>query len=326
MAGDSVIVIVGAGICGLSAARRLTAARRCLPVVVLERGIAAGGRAATRELAGGRFDTGAQFFTVRSEEFGRLADQWLGSGVAYEWCRGFDQPPAEPDGYPRYAGRGGMVALARDLASSLDIRFGAGVTAIDPNGVISLDDSREISSRAVVLMPPARQSIALLDRGGTALPASARAALEAIVIEPVLAVMARLEHASAVPPPGGVQLKDGAFSFVADNQMKGVSSVPAVTLHATGHLSRQRWGEPDAALLADLLRLGGPWLGQEPIAAELVRWRHARPVVLDPQRCLAVDCPWGPVVFAGDAFGEARIEGAARSGFAAADAVLSRLG
>jgi predicted NAD/FAD-dependent oxidoreductase len=32
------------------------------------------------------------------------------------------------------------------------------------------------------------------------------------------------------------------------------------------------------------------------------------------------------VVFAGDAFGEARIEGAARSGFAAADAVLSRLG
>jgi predicted NAD/FAD-dependent oxidoreductase len=123
-----------------------------------------------------------------------------------------------------------------------------------------------------------------------------------------------------------VQLEHGDFSFVADNQMKGVSSVPAVTLHATGDLSRQRWGEPDAAVLAGLLQLAAPWLGQEPIAAELVRWRYARPVVLEPQRCLVVDGEWGPLVFAGDAFGEARIEGAVRSGWAAADAVLSRLG
>ena len=324
MAGDSVIVVVGAGVGGLVAARRLAAARHL--VVVLEREASAGGRVATRDLAGGRFDTGAQFFTVRSEAFGRLAYHWLESGVAYEWCRGFDQPPAAPDGYPRYAGRGGMVALARDLASSLDIRFGAAVTAIDPNGVVRLDDGTDTSTRAVVLTPPARQSIALLDRGGAALPASARAALEAIRIEPVLAVLARLEHPSAVPPPGGVQLEDGAFSFVADNQMKGVSSVPAVTLHATGRLSRQRWAEPDAALLGDLLRLATPWLGHEPIAAELVRWRHARPVVLEPRRCLVVDGEWGPLVFAGDAFGEARIEGAARSGWAAADAVLGRLG
>jgi predicted NAD/FAD-dependent oxidoreductase len=324
MAGNSVIVVVGAGICGLSAARRLAAAHR--PVVVIERGLSAGGRSATRELAAGRFDTGAQFFTVRSEAFGRLADQWLASGVAYEWCRGFDQPPASPDGYARYAGRGGMVALARDLASSLDVRLGTAVTAIDRGGVVSLDDGTDISSRAVVLTPPARQSIALLDRGGAALPASSRADLEAIRIEPALAVLARLEHPSAVPPPGGVQLENGAFSFVADNQMKGVSSVPAVTLRATGHLSQQRWGEPDAALLADLLRLATPWLGHEPIVAELVRWRYARPVVLELRRCVVVDGQWGPLVFAGDAFGEARIEGAARSGWAAADAVLSRLG
>jgi predicted NAD/FAD-dependent oxidoreductase len=324
MAGDSVIVVVGAGISGLVAGRRLAAARH--PVVVLERESSAGGRVATRDLAGGRFDTGAQFFTVRSREFGRLADQWLASGVAYEWCRGFDQPPAAPDGYPRYAGRGGMVALARDLASTLDVRFGAAVTAIHPEGVVSLDDHTDLRSRAVVLTPPARQSIALLDRGGVALPASARAALEAVVIEPALAVLARLEHPSAVPPPGGVQLEDGAFSFVADNQMKRVSTVPAVTLHATGHLSRQHWGEPDAALLARLLQLGKPWLGQEPIAAELVRWPYARPVVLDSRRCLALDREWGPLIFAGDAFGEARIEGAARSGWAAAEVVLTRLG
>jgi renalase len=324
MAGDSVIVVVGAGICGLTAAGRLAAAHR--PVVVIERQPSPGGRVATRDLAGGRFDTGAQFFTVRSKEFGRLADHWLASGVAYEWCRGFDQPPAVPDGYPRYAGHGGMVALARDLAASADIRFGVGVTAIHPNGVVILDDHTDISSRAIVLTPPPPQSLALLDRGATALPGGARTALEAVVIEPTLAVLARLEHPSAVPPPGGVQLEDGAFSFVADNQLKGVSSVPAVTLHASDHLSRQRWRDPDSVLLADLLHLARPWLGRDPILAELVRWRFARPVVLALQRCLVVDGESGPLVFAGDAFGEARIEGAARSGWAAADEVLARLG
>jgi predicted NAD/FAD-dependent oxidoreductase len=324
MAGDSVIVVVGAGICGLAAAGRLAVAHR--PAVVLERKPFPGGRVATRELAGGRFDTGAQFFTVRSPEFGRLADHWLASGVAYEWCRGFDQPPAEPDGYPRYAGRGGMVALAADLASSLDVRFHAAVTGIHPNGVVTLDDNTEISSRAVVLTPPAQQSLSLLDRGGTALPRPGRRALEAIVIEPTLALLARLEHPSAVPPPGGVQPEDGAFSFIADNQLKGVSSVPAVTLHATGPVSRQRWAAPDAVLVADLLHLAQPWLGQDPLAAELVRWRYARPIVLDDQRCLTVDGESGLLVFAGDAFGEARIEGAVRSGWAAADAVLARLG
>jgi predicted NAD/FAD-dependent oxidoreductase len=324
MAGDSVIVVVGAGICGLAAARRLAAAGR--PVVVLEKEPSPGGRVATQDFAGGRFDTGAQFFTVRSEEFGQLADEWLASGVAYQWCHGFDQPPAVPDGYPRYAGRGGMVMLARDLASGLDIRFRAVATAVHPDGVVALDDDTRISGRAIVLTPPASQSLTLLERGGTVLPENARAALEAIVIEPTLAVLARLQHRSAVPPPGGVQPEDGAFSFVADNQLKGVSSVPAVTLHLTGQLSRQRWAHPDEVLLADLLEVAEPWLGQDPVAVKLVRWRYARPVVLDRQRCLTVDGERGPLVFAGDAFGEARIEGATLSGWAAAEAVLARLG
>jgi renalase len=318
------IVVVGAGISGLSAARRIEAAG--CRVVVLEKSSTPGGRMATRHLNRARADTGAQFFTVRSKEFAGLADRWLASDLAYEWCRGFEQPPAQPDGYPRYAGRGGMAALAESMASGLDGRYTVRVTAIGPDGAVTLDDNTAIRSRALVLTPPAPQSLVLLDAGGTPLPGAARTALDAIVIEPTVAIVARLDQPSAVPPPGGVQLDDGAFSFVADNQAKGISEVPAVTLHAAGRLSEARWGDPDPVLLADLLREARRWLGRDPIEVELVRWRYARPIVLHPQRCLVVDAASGPLVFAGDAFGEARIEGAVRSGWAAADELLARLG
>ena len=59
------------------------------------------------------------------------------------------------------------------------------------------------------------------------------------------------------------------------------------------------------------------------IAAEVKKWRYARPTVLHSERCLTtVPIDGTRLVFAGDAFGEARVEGAARSGLAAATAIL----
>ncbi|MFW5812000.1 MAG: FAD-dependent oxidoreductase, partial [Alkalispirochaetaceae bacterium] len=64
------IVIIGAGIAGLAAARELTRLGRS--VRLLDKGRGVGGRMATRRFAGGRFDTGAQFFSARSRPFRSL--------------------------------------------------------------------------------------------------------------------------------------------------------------------------------------------------------------------------------------------------------------
>lgn len=59
------IVIVGAGLSGLVAARSLAASGH--DVSVLDKGRGVGGRLATRRIGDAVLDHGAQFFTVRTD-------------------------------------------------------------------------------------------------------------------------------------------------------------------------------------------------------------------------------------------------------------------
>jgi renalase len=130
----------------------------------------------------------------------------------------------------------------------------------------------------------------------------------------------------AIPAPGGVQLDDGPIRWVGDNVAKGVSPAPAVTLHASGAESAARWGDPTDTGLAAILEAGVHWLGDaEILDAQLVRWRYAQPTTSHPERTLVAVEGDSPLVCAGDAFGEAKVEGAARSGWAAAEALVDRL-
>ena len=60
-----------------------------------------------------------------------------------------------------------------------------------------------------------------------------------------LALLAVLDRPSAVPPPGGVQ-GVAPFTFVGDNQAKGISDVPALTLHADPAWSAAHWDDDPA--------------------------------------------------------------------------------
>lgn len=234
---DDPVVVVGAGVSGLLAARRLVDAGHS--VVVIDGDTVAGGRLATRLIGGARLDHGAQFMTARSPEFADLMQAWLADGTVYEWCRGFAQPPAEPDGHPRYAAAGGMAELAGTLAEGLVVQLGNPVVAVDrAEALVGLDDGSTMVAAGVVLTPPVPRSLALVDAAGVPLPVEARQALEAVAYEPTLAALALLDQPSEVPPPGGVQLTDGPFSFVADNHAKGISELSAVTLHASAKSPR----------------------------------------------------------------------------------------
>ncbi len=147
---------------------------------------------------------------------------------------------------------------------------------------------------------------------------TSKRALKASNMNAALSVMAVLDGPAQIPPPGGQALSEGPIAWIADNQMKGVSTAPAVTLHATAAFSQERWdrGRKESGL--DLLQAAKPWLGSDVMEFQVHGWRYSKPVRVDEGPCLVVSQS-PALVLAGDAFAAPRVEGAALSGWGAAD-------
>ncbi len=311
------IVVVGAGLSGLVAARRLAADH---DVVVLDKGRSVGGRLATRRIGDAVLDHGAQFFTVRGERLRTQVDDWLDRGLAHVWCHGFS---GDGDGYPRYVGSAGMNSLAKDLAAGLDCRLEQLVFTLRPQEDgwrVVVDDGSTIDTEGLLLTAPVAQSWALLAESGLDVPDE----LFRSPYHRTIGLLTRLDRPSAVPEPGGVQFDpadpNAPFAFIGDNQAKGVSPAPAVTFHATQPWSAEHWDDDTPALRAQLLDRAAPWLaGAEVLDAQVKKWRFAGPVDPWPDPCW-VDAEHR-VVLAGDLFAGPKFEGAFESGHAAAAAL-----
>jgi renalase len=313
------VAVVGAGLSGLVAARRLATQH---DVIVLDKGRSVGGRLATRRIGEAVLDHGAQFFTVRGDAFRGQVDEWVARGLAHVWCHGFSEAG---DGFPRYVGTAGMNSLAKDLAAGLDCRPGRLVFSLrrlEDGWDVVIDDGSVVSADAVVLTPPVPQCWALLAQSALDAPEE----LFRREYHRTIGLLTVLDRPSAVPAPGGVQLDpadDAApFGFVGDNQAKGVSAVPAVTFHATQPWSLTHWDDDADTLREALLVRAAPFLGDAVVlAAQVKKWRFAGPREPWPEPCW-VDAEHR-VVLAGDVFAGPKVEGAFNSGVAAAAAVAS---
>jgi renalase len=77
------IAIIGAGMAGLSAATHLVENGHSVTVFEKSRGI--GGRMSTRREGDFEFDHGAQYFTVRNDQFFSAIMEWEKMGIASLW-------------------------------------------------------------------------------------------------------------------------------------------------------------------------------------------------------------------------------------------------
>jgi len=121
-----------------------------------------------------------------------------------------------------------------------------------------------------------------------------------------------------LPPAGAAQLTDGPFTWIADNRRKGISPVPALTFHASPELSVRLWDDPGRVLAE-----ARPWLGDaQVVATHVTKWPFSKPVAPLDEACVVAE---PGVILAGDFCNGAKVEGAALSGLAAADALLRHL-
>ena len=328
---QSDVLIVGAGIAGLMAANALR--QQGYHVIVVEKEVDAGGRMATPRFGPGRADSGAQFFTVRELQFEQFVAAWQAEGLVYEWVRGWSDGSAmatPDDGHARYVVAGGMAAVPRQLAQGLDVRTGARVTSVkvtESGWQIDLENGATYHGRALLLTPPVPQSLALLAAGNVQLSAEDRSTLERITYAPCLCGLFWVKGEVNLPEPGAVQRPDAPIVWIADNRRKGVSpEATLITVHASPEHSRRWWLAPAPEAIGALRNGLRPYLerGATIHQTQLKRWRYALPTSLHPERALlAAGLP--PLAFAGDAFNGPRVEGAALSGLAAADALGAAL-
>ena len=318
------IVVVGAGLSGLTAARLLQEKGHNL--VVLDKGRGLGGRMATRRITApdgsvALFDHGAQFFTVRDQQFQKLVDEWITNGVVREWCRGF----GTDDGHPRYVVNSGMAALTKHIAQGLDVRTSTLVFAVKPcdtaptKWTVVIDDNSRIDCDAVIMTCPLPQSYSLTVTTGVELPQD----LLLTDYDRTIGLLAVLDGPSAVPAPGGLQNPDDVFSWIGDNQAKGISDIPAITFHANPAWSSAHWDDSLEDGLALITHTAQKYLGNAKIvASEYKKWRFATPRKLWPDPYFAA----GTLVFAGDAFAGPKVEGAVLSGHKSAEYVGDLVG
>lgn len=150
------VLVVGAGLCGLTAAVDLQAGGS--RVIVLDKGRGVGGRMANRRFGGAVFDHGAQFLTARDESFRRDVSRWERDGVIAPWF-------TSENGHTRWRGAPAMNAAPKAIAESLDVRLGAPVTdvAIEADRcVCRTRDGASNEARAAVLTAPVPQSLDLI--------------------------------------------------------------------------------------------------------------------------------------------------------------------
>ncbi|MEY4938785.1 MAG: hypothetical protein RIQ93_520 [Verrucomicrobiota bacterium] len=311
------IAVIGAGIAGLLLARELKA--RGENVIVLEKSAGPGGRLATKRVEAAVFDSGAQYFTAKSERFAGMVAEWAARGVVAPW------PGASAH---RWIGRPSMNAVGKFLAEGLDVRRKSKVIAVHRVGggwELTVENQPALRVGHLALTAPMPQSLALLEASGVELPSPLAGELAALKYHPCLALLLTLEGPTAVPA-AGVPLTEGPVRWIADNSKKGISpaGMTAVTVHLSPAFAAEHYAKAETELAALILPGIESYLGAPVRQVTLHRWKYSEPAGTCRHRCV-----WLPALglgFAGDALGGPRVEAAALSGLALAEEMTAKGG
>lgn len=327
------IVIVGAGIAGLTLARELR--RLGHTPVVLERSRGIGGRCATRRIDGQPVDHGVFFMHTQSHALWRELEQ-VPAGRREGWPERIDGEGAacRPDAFAAQGRRmvflEGVNQFPKILAAGLEVQTGIRVTAIaaPDDGidawVVHTADGGTVRTQTLLFALPAPNVCDLL-RAAEPLPTRVAGLVPLLALAPsvpCLTVIARYP-ADTPAPAWDLSLPAGSSALQAishDSSKRDAGAVLTLVLQARAAWSRVWLERPEdewtRALLDEAARLHGPWAGR-PASFQGHAWRRARVAPgTELSQPLLVELESGALLgCAGDAFHPAGgVEGAYLSG------------
>ncbi|MFN8588993.1 MAG: FAD-dependent oxidoreductase [Candidatus Eisenbacteria bacterium] len=338
------VIVVGAGVAGLTLARELRA--RGHHVLVLERARGVGGRCATRRVESQPVDHGVGFLHGRDAEFLAALDELLPADArvpGWPLVREGEGAPCQPRAFAererRFAPARGMSAFAKALAVGTHVRVEARVSALALEGPrsgertwhVTLETGETLAARALVLTMPAPGVAHLLEPLGAAEPgiAELRPLLELVLPVPCLTVIARWP--AGTPAPTWDALYPARSELVQvvlhDSAKRGAGAAPTLVIQARPKWSRQHLKDAPEAwaqlLLAEAVRLWGAGVGA-PAILQAHAWRHARVATGSELAApLFAPLPGGALLgVAGDGFHEA---GGVEGAFLSARSLATRL-
>lgn len=346
------VAIIGAGMAGLAAARRLTAAGN--HVVLFEKSRGVGGRVATRRVEGCIVDHGAQ---VIKPDGSTLADVMLHQLPAAELVevlapvRTIDRTGEILPEDPHYSAqraftyRNGMTTLPKLLLAALpadlfELRLGTRIGTIEESadGLLLRDDQgREVlRAECAVLTAPAPQAADLLGACSlqeTALTRTRIDALRSVPYHPCLSVL--LGYAAPASPAPAYALlaadRTQPLLWLAFEQTKGPSRVPhgeaALIAQLGPAVSQELYEASDAEVLDLTLRELRVLFGAayaHPRWHQVKRWRYSQPRGMVDFRAVNPAESRSRLVVCGDALRpeNGRVYQAYSSGLEAADFLL----
>ncbi len=336
------IVVVGAGITGLSLARELTVHGRT--PVVLERAGGVGGRCATRRVDGQPVDHGPAFLHGRTPRFLAELSALDAAPAERDWplIREGTGSPCEPSAFDardrRLAPAAGVNALAKHLARGLDVRQGANVETLalaaapDPPArhvwTVVLTSGERLAARAVALALPVPSVQALLQTMDAPPPAVAalQPLLALVHFVPCLTVIARYPEEAPRPAWQASYPRDSRpiQAILHDSSKRPGSPRLTLVIQAGPAFSQEHLDGPQEvwtrALLDDAAALHGDWI-RRPDLVQPHRWRYARVAAgTELASPLVAHCEGGATLgIAGDGlFRSGGVEGAYLSGISLA--------
>jgi predicted NAD/FAD-dependent oxidoreductase len=324
------IAIIGAGLAGLTLARRL---QDIAQVTVFEKSRGLGGRLSTRRAEPFAFDHGAQYFTAKTDAFNDFLKPMIASNVVQAWdARVVDIRDGQVMNQrqwdatcPHYVGSPGMSAIGRYLADGLDVRRQTHIQSVvaDERGWALTDtDGEELGVFDwVISTAPVAQTAALLPPSFAAM-----SALPDLQMQGCFAVMLGFDQ--ALPLDFDVaRVVDTKIGWIAVNSSKpGRPDACRLVIHANNAWSQAHLDAPRDTVMTELCDAASDLLGLSLATAQhraIHAWRYAN--VDQPRTVRYLLDTDNQLAAAGDWCLEGRVESAFSSAMALADDLRKRL-